>query len=152
LFIYLTGTDLHGGVEQYPNLSGQLLEMAERLIVAQPACLPDLPEKWRSKTSIVYPSVELPDLPTVEKTAVPLFTNVGHLRQVKNPHLMFHALQSMSQDCLAMSLGIALDRTDGQQALLNQRQDERYRWKTDCDRPEALAWMKNSIATMVNKR
>lgn len=148
LFVYLTGTDLHGGIEQYPDLSGKVLASAERLIVAQPACLPDLPEKWRSKTTVIYPSIELPDLPAVDKPDFPLFTNVGHLRQVKNPHLMFRSLQLVPDDCVAMSLGVALDRTEGQQALLHQRQDTRYRWKDDCDRPTALAWMKRSIATI----
>jgi glycosyltransferase involved in cell wall biosynthesis len=41
-----------------------------------------------------------------------------------------------------------LDRDDGQQALIHLRQDARYRWQDDCDRAEALAWMKNSVATI----
>ncbi len=148
LLVYLTGTDLHGGIEQHPMLAGQVLASAERLVVAQPACLPDLPEKWRSKTVVIYPSIDLPDLPAVEKPALPLFTNVGHLRQVKNSHLMFDALQLIQDECVAMSLGVALDRTTGQQALLHQRQDGRYQWRDDCDRSTALAWMKHSIATI----
>ena len=123
LFVYLTGTDLHGGIEQRPDLANRVLELAERLIVAQPACLSDLPEQWRSKTTVIYPSIELPELPEVETSEVPLFTNVGHLREVKNPHLMYRALQTISDPCLAVSLGVALDRTDGQQALIHQRQD-----------------------------
>ena len=148
LLVFLTGTDLHGGIEQRPELANRVLELADRLIVAQPACLPDLPEKWRPKATVIYPSIDLPDLPTVEKPALPLFTNVGHLRQVKNPHLMFHSLQLIQDDCIAMSLGVELDRTEGQQALLHQRRDERYHWRDDCDRPKALAWMKNSVATI----
>ena len=148
LFVYLTGTDLHGGIEQRPELANRVLELADRLIVAQPACLPDLPEKWRPKATVIYPSISLPNLPAVEKPALPLFTNVGHLRQVKNPHLMFRSLQLIQDDCLAMSLGVELDRTEGQQALLHQRKDDRYRWLDDCDRPTALAWMRNSVATI----
>ena len=148
LFIYLTGTDMHGGIDQRPALANQVLKLAERLIVAQPACLPDVPERWRSKTMVIYPSIELPDLPAVEPPTVPLFTNVGHLRKVKNPHLMFNALQLVEHDCEAWSLGVALDRADGQQALLHQRHDDRYRWKNDCDRSTALSWMKNSVATI----
>jgi glycosyltransferase involved in cell wall biosynthesis len=148
LFVYLTGTDLHGGIDQRPELADRVLELAERLIVAQPACLSELPERWRSKTTVIYPSINLPELPAVEKTPVSLFTNVGHLRQVKNPHLMFRALKTINDDCVALSLGVALDRTDGQQALIHLRQDARYRWQDDCDRAEALAWMKNSVATI----
>jgi len=148
LFVYLTGTDLHGGIAQRPELAERVLGLAEGLIVAQPACLADLPEKWRSKTTVIYPSIELPDLPAVETPNVPLFTNVGHLREVKNPHQMFRALQLIPDDCMAMSLGVALDRTEGQQALIHQRQDKRYRWRNDCDRPQALALMSNSIATI----
>lgn len=148
LFVYLTGTDLHGGIDQRPDLADRVLGLAERLIVAQPACLSDLPEKWRSKTTVIYPSIELPDLPAVEMPKVPLFTNVGHLREVKDSHQMFRALQMIRDDCMAMSLGVALDRSDGQQALIHQRQDKRYHWRNDCDRSEALAWMSNSVATI----
>ena len=148
LFVFLTGTDLHGGVEQRPELANRVLDLAERLIVAQPACLSDIPNQWRSKTTVIYPSIELPDLLTVETPQVPLFTNVGHLREVKNPHLMYRALQTIPDSCRAVSLGVALERVEGQQALLHQRKDERYRWRDDCDRPKALAWMKNSVATI----
>ena len=148
LFVYLTGTDLHGGIEERPDLAEKVLGLAERLIVCQPACLPDLPERWRAKTTVIYPSIQLPELLSVEKPSVRLFTNVGHLRPVKNPHLMFRALRLMPDKCLAVSLGVALDRSDGQQALIHQQQDSRYRWLSDCDRAEALAWMKNSIATI----
>lgn len=148
LFVYLTGTDLHGGIDQRPDLANRVLGLAKRLIVAQPACLSDLPERWRSKTTVIYPSIELPDLQTIETPQVPLFTKVGHLREVKNPHLMYRALQMLTEPCRAVSLGVALDRADGQQALIHQRHDSRYLWKNDCDRPAALAWMKNSIATI----
>jgi glycosyltransferase involved in cell wall biosynthesis len=148
LFVFLTGTDLHGGVEQRPELANRVLDLAERLIVAQPACLSDLPSQWRSKTTVIYPSIELPDLPSVETPQVPLFTNVGHLREVKNPHLMYRALRTIPDPCCAVSLGVALERVEGQQALIHQRQDARYLWKSDFDRPTALAWMKRSIATI----
>ena len=117
--------------------------------MTHPACLPQIPDRWQSKTVVIYPSVTLPELATISNPTTPLFTCIGHLRPVKAPHLMYAAIQNILQANLAAaSIGNAYDVTDGQQALLNTRQDARYHWHTDCDRATALAWMKASLATI----
>ena len=149
LFICLTGTDMNGGFEQNPKLSEQTIGLAEKLIVAHPACLPQIPNRWQSKTVVIYPSVTLPELDAIETPALPLFTCIGHLRPIKAPHLMHSAIQKIPQaDLIAASLGNAYDVTDGQQALLNARQDGRYRWHAGFDRKTALEWMNASLATI----
>ena len=149
LFICLTGTDMNGGFEQSPKLSEQTIDLAEKLIVAHPACLPQIPDRWQSKTVVVYPSVTLPELDPIEKPKAPLFSCIGHLRPVKAPHLMHSAIQLIpAADLIAASLGNAYDVTDGQQALLNARQDARYQWHAGLDRKTALEWMKASLATI----
>ena len=62
LFIFLTGTDMNGGFEQNPKLSEQTIDLAEKLVVAHPACVPQIPDRWQSKTVVIYPSVTLPEL------------------------------------------------------------------------------------------
>ena len=149
LFIRFTGTDINGGFEQNPTLSEQTIRLAEKLIVTQSACLPQIPDRWRSKTVVIYPSVTMPDLGVIPAPGSPMFTCVGHLRPVKAPHLMHAAIQQMPQaDLIAASIGNAYDVTDGQQALLNARQDTRYRWHAGCDRKTALEWMSASLATI----
>ena len=149
LFICLTGTDMNGGFEQNPKLSEQTIDLAEKLVVAHPACLPQIPDRWRAKTVVIYPSVTLPELNTIATPAAPLFTCIGHLRPVKAPHLMHSAIQEIPQaDLIAASIGNAYDVTDGQQALLNARQDARYRWQGGFDRKTALEWMDASLATI----
>ena len=120
LFICLTGTDMNGGFEQNPKLSEQTIELAKKLVVAHPACLPQIPERWQGKTVVIYPSVTLPELTTIAAPATPLFTCIGHLRPVKAPHLMHSAIQEIPQaNLIAASIGNAYDVADGQQALLN---------------------------------
>ena len=149
LFIRLTGTDINGGITRNPELSQQTIDLADKLVVTHPACLPQIPDRWQSKTVVIYPSVTLPELATISNPTTPLFTCIGHLRPVKAPHLMYAAIQNILQANLAAaSIGNAYDVTDGQQALLNTRQDARYHWHTDCDRATALAWMKASLATI----
>ena len=149
LFIRLTGTDINGGFAKNPDLSQQTINLADKLVVTHPACLPQIPDRWQSKTVVIYPSVTLPELATISNPTTPLFTCIGHLRPVKAPHLMYAAIQNILQANLAAaSIGNAYDVTDGQQALLNTRQDARYHWHTDCDRATALAWMKASLATI----
>ena len=149
LFICLTGTDMNGGFEQSPKLSEQTIALSEKLVVAHPACLTQIPDRWQSKTVVIYPSVTLPDLDPIEISPAPLFTCIGHLRPVKAPHLMHSAIQTIPRtNLIAASIGNAYDVTDGQQALLNARQDNRYQWHAGFDRKTALAWMNASLATI----
>ncbi len=149
LFIRLTGTDINGGFEKNPALSEQTIALAEKLVVTHPACLPQIPDRWQTKTLVIYPSVTIPKPKNIPTPSSPLFTCIGHLRPVKVPHLMYTAIQKIPQaDLAAASIGNAYDVTDGQQALLNARQDARYQWHAGCDRPTALAWMQASLATI----
>ena len=149
LFIRLTGTDINGGFTKNPALSQRTIDLADKLVVTHPACLPQIPDHWRSKTVVIYPSVTMPELATISNPTSPLFTCIGHLRPVKAPHLIYAAIQKIPQaKLMAASIGNAYDTTDGQQARLNTRQDTRYHWHTDCDRGTALAWMKASLATI----
>ena len=149
LFIRLTGTDINGGFEKNQSLSQQTIDLADKLIVTHPACLPQIPDRWQSKTVVIYPSVTMPELAVISSPTSPLFTCIGHLRPVKAPHLMYAAIQKIRQTNLAaISIGNAYDVTDGQQALLNTRHDDRYHWHAGCDRATALAWMKASLATI----
>ena len=149
LFIRLTGTDINGGFTKNPALSQRTIDLADKLVVTHPACLPQIPDHWRSKTVVIYPSVTMPELATISNPTSPLFTCIGHLRPVKAPYLIYAAIQKIPQaKLMAASIGNAYDTTDGQQARLNTRQDTRYHWHTDCDRGTALAWMKASLATI----
>jgi len=149
LFIRLTGTDINGGFAKNPALSQQTIDLADKLVVTHPACLPQIPDRWLSKTVVIYPSVTMPELATISNPTSPLFTCIGHLRPVKAPHLIYAAIQKIPQaNLVAASIGNAYDVTDSQQALLNTRQDTRYHWHADCDRATALAWMKASLATI----
>lgn len=148
VLVLLTGTDINGGIESKPELAQRVLELADAVVVAQPACLEDLPPTWRAKVNVIYPSIDLPEPAPLDVPGGPLFTNVGHLRPVKNPHLMFRALRHFDLPVTALSIGTDLDSTDGQQATVNMRIDERYRWMGGCAREEATAWIKHSLATI----
>ena len=148
VIILLTGTDINGGIESKPKLAQDVLELADAVVVAQRACIDDLPSQWQEKVSVIYPSINLPEPAPIDVPDGPLFTNVGHLRPVKNPHLMFAALQRFDLPVNALSIGTDLDSTDGQQAIVNMRIDDRYHWIGGCARDEATAWIKHSLATI----
>jgi glycosyltransferase involved in cell wall biosynthesis len=148
LFVVLTGTDIEGGIAENPELAQQVLDAAAGIVVAQPAYIDLVPERWQKKVHTIFPSVQMPRFESMSTDGRPLFTCVGHLRPVKNSHLMFSALQEIEHDVVALSLGDSLDSTETTTAMQNQAADKRYRWIDGLDRSEALAWMASSLVTI----
>lgn len=146
--VMLTGTDIHRDIHQFPELADEVFQVASSLIVAHPECIDEVPEQWRRKLRVIYPSVELPEIPQFVPYTSPTFTCLGHLREVKNPHLMFNALQLLNEEVKAVSLGDALEEKEGDIARANMEADARYQWLSGVDRPQALERMKQSIATI----
>ena len=83
LVVVLTGTDLYRDI-QTDAVAQQSLALATHLVVLQDAGLATLPERWRSKTRVIYQSA--PALRPAVKSALTFkAVMVGHLRDEKDP-------------------------------------------------------------------
>ena len=145
LIIYLTGTDLYKDQQQNSDDFYEALELADHLVVSQPASLDSIPNQFLEKSSVVPASVLLPALEDIDPPQQPSVSLVGHLRAVKNPFLLNKALQALPELALhAYALGGALDPEMGEVAKDFEREDTRYQWLEDVPYQKALSWIQQS--------
>ncbi len=149
IHVVLTGTDIHREIHVQEALAEQVFKAASSLVVAHPECIHELPQQWRGKVRVIYPSVELPKGLKAKCFDTPAFTCLGHLREVKNSHQMWRALQLIPDAQLqGFLLGAALEKSDEAIAMQHQEKDARYQWLSDLGRAEALEYMMGSVATL----
>ena len=94
LVIILTGTDInHPDVIDESSATWISMKLADRLILLHAASLQQVPKKFRKKTQVIYPSVELPEQLTHKIYDSDEFSIVmaGNLRKEKNFELAFAA-------------------------------------------------------------
>jgi len=144
----LTGTDIHRGIHQHKELAEKIFNISNTLIVAHPECIHEIPARWHAKVKVIYPSVSIPDLPDIKPFTAPTFTCLGHLREVKNPHLMYTASLGIKEAHNAYSLGDSLESECAETATQNAQHHPNYKWVKNLDRATALAWMQQSLATL----
>ncbi|MGB0775028.1 MAG: glycosyltransferase [Akkermansiaceae bacterium] len=84
LVIVLTGTDInHPDVIDESSWTSISLKLADHLIVLHDASLAFVPERFREKTSVIYPSVSLPDGLVHSPTSNDMIVS-GNMRKEKN--------------------------------------------------------------------
>src|SRR6267143_1605763 len=90
LVVALTGTDVYRDIQASAEAQ-ESLELAHRLIVLQPKAAEELPEKLRSKVSVVVQScaTRLRQEPVAKQFRVCV---IGHLREEKDPLRIVAAL------------------------------------------------------------
>src|SRR5882762_407956 len=90
LLVALTGTDVYRDIHESAEAQ-QSLELAHRLIVLQPKAAEELPERLRSKVSVVVQScaTRLRQDPVAKQFRVCV---IGHLREEKDPLRIVAAL------------------------------------------------------------
>jgi len=149
LLVALTGTDVYRDIHESAEAQ-QSLELAHRLIVLQPKAAEELPERLRSKVSVVVQScaTRLRHAPVKGKFRVCV---IGHLREEKDPLRIVAALPYLD-DMEVVHLGAALDESLGRQALAAMQRDSRYRWLGGVPHGRALAWLASSHAMVISSR
>src|SRR5712691_3871315 len=108
LVVALTGTDVYRDIHESTE-ARQSLELAHRLIVLQPKAAEELPERLRSKVSVVVQScaTRLRHAPVKGKFRVCV---IGHLRAEKDPMRTLAALSHVpNQEIEVVHLGEGLD-------------------------------------------
>ncbi|HEX6513563.1 MAG TPA: hypothetical protein VF157_14770 [Chloroflexota bacterium] len=130
LVVVLTGTDLYRDI--HDDMDAQRsLELAGRLVVLQRMGVPELPERHRSKTRVIYQSVEGCSAGDARrpsrffKVAV-----VGHLRSEKDPLRTARAARRLPPESRirVVHIGGALDGELADEARRESAQNPRYRW------------------------
>ena len=97
LIIILTGTDInHPDSLDKDSATWVSMKLADRLVVLHEASLEQVPEIFRGKTSVIYPSVTLPaDLQHAPEGDFTIIMT-GNMRKEKNPALAVAAAEKIS--------------------------------------------------------
>ena len=149
LILYLTGTDLYRDLLEKKSDCLNAMELADILVVSQPASLSSIPAQYQQKSRVVRASIMLPELEDVSPPPQPSFALVAHLRPVKNPFLLNRALEQLHALPLhAYTLGSALDEKMIEDAHSWQAKDPRFRWLDNVPYPQALSWISQVTATI----
>ena len=128
LGVTLTGTDI------YPDITRDALAMASldraaSLVVLQEQALSALPALYRGKALVILQSS--PQRQPLAKTPRQLrAVMVGHLREEKNPAMLWRAVRAIAPDAgiLIDHIGDALDPALATEALATARECPHYRW------------------------
>ena len=147
IIVYLTGTDLYGDIPNGCQLCTESLEIADAIVVSQEASFNSVPRKYRSKTHVVYNSIQLPKLSEVEQEEG-LFTIASHLREVKQPFLAAEALTLVHEPVCVKLLGAEIDKGSVETANLWMGKEPRFEWLGQQSYEQTLTLMKRSVATI----
>ena len=128
LGVVLTGTDLYPDITR-DALALRSLDLADGLLVLQPQALLALPEAARARAQVVLQSC--PARETLSKTTQRLrVLMVGHLREEKNPAMLWRAVQALPPQAgvVVEHIGQALSPAMAQAAQAVAEHCPHYRW------------------------
>ncbi len=129
LVVVLTGTDLYRDIHSDADAQ-ESLELATRLVVLQRMGLPELPERHRAKTHVIYQSVigcHPVGHPPSRYFRVAV---VGHLRAEKDPLRTALAARQLPPESRirVVHAGSALEAEWRAAASRENEENRRYRW------------------------
>lgn len=129
LVVTLTGTDLYRDIRDDADAQ-RSLRLATRLVVLNDIGARALPAALRAKAAVVVQSASPVRAPKSRGFSVCV---VGHLRDEKNPQLVWRVLDGWPDDVplRVLHAGRALDPALGHEAKLAARRDPRYQWLGD---------------------
>jgi putative glycosyltransferase (TIGR04348 family) len=129
LIVALTGTDLYRDIKT-SRVAQRSLELADRLVLLQPAGVESLPPSVRENARIIKQSAtglskSVPPLSNVFEVAV-----IGHLRPVKDPFRTAIAVRTLpaASRIRVVHIGAALTESMAERARVEMKRNSRYRW------------------------
>ena len=127
LIVALTGTDLYRDLA-HDAQARRSLRLATRLVVLNELGARRVPARWRAKVEVLLQSA--PPRAPVAKPRRFTVAVVGHLRDEKNPQLVWRLLDAWPPQLplRVVHAGGALDAALGRQAARRARDDRRYVW------------------------
>jgi len=129
LIVALTGTDLYRDIKTN-RVAQQSLELANRLVLLQPAGVNSLPKHIRDKARVIQQSATGLTNPPDPLSSVFEVTVIGHLRTVKDPFRAAMAARSLvgSSRIRIVHIGAALTDSMAKRARAEMRRNSRYQW------------------------
>lgn len=154
LVVLLTGTDVYGQRAFSADVH-RSLDLAWRVVVAQPRTLDRLPAAVRPKTRCIGKSVDLPAAalaamrPAVDSRTV---LALAHLRAEKDPLLLAAAMDRLptSSSLVAEHCGAALDPAFARHA--EEANGPRWRWLGEVSHARALRRLATARAFVLTSR
>jgi putative glycosyltransferase (TIGR04348 family) len=138
LGVALTGTDIYPDITR-DAVAMASLDMARSVVVLQAQALQALPEAHRDKTRVIFQSCgqRQPLVKTARHLRVLM---VGHLREEKNPAMLWRAVRALPPEAgvLIDHIGQALDPALGPEAEATAAACPHYRWLQGMDHGETV--------------
>lgn len=152
LVVVLTGTDLYLDI-QHDAAAKLSLELAKHLVVLQPEGLAELVPRLRSKTRVIFQSTQPVKASPPLKSCFEVCIS-GHLRDVKDPFRLAHALQYLpaASRIRAIQMGGAMSAAMKRDALNWMRRESRYRWLGELPHGAALRRLARARLMVISSR
>lgn len=152
LILALTGTDLYRDIREDANAQ-ESMELASRMIVLQDMGLRELAPPLRRKTRVIYQSSEAVSRQPVIRSCFEIVVS-GHLRAEKDPFCGANALSYLpaGSRIRITQIGGAREKTLAGEARTRMKQEPRYVWLGELERPNALATLGRARAMLISSR
>jgi len=144
LVVVLTGTDLYRDIAG-DRAAQRSMDLASRLVVLNELGPASVPARVRAKTEVILQSASAlrPAKRARSRFEVAV---VGHLRDEKDPALVWSMLEHLASDVAVrvVHAGAAYDAALGRRAAAIARRDPRYVWVRDVPRAKARQIMRRA--------
>jgi putative glycosyltransferase (TIGR04348 family) len=153
LVVALTGTDLYSDLRTSER-ARRSLDLADRLILLQPAGRLALPEAVRHKARVIYQSVDTLGVRGRPPRGQFRICVLAHLRAVKDPFLAARAVRNLptSSHLRVVHAGRALTPAMAARAEKEQSRNRRYQWVGERSHRRALALLASSHLLVLSSR
>jgi putative glycosyltransferase (TIGR04348 family) len=147
LVVVLTGTDLYrdlcSGDAATRRLTERSLQLAHRVVVLNELGRQALPEPLRAKTTVILQSAA-PLAPGRKPASRFQVAVIGHLRDEKNPQLVWQVAQQLDPRVQIRHAGAPLDPALEAPARRAEQQTPGYRWLGELSRARARQLVRRS--------
>jgi putative glycosyltransferase (TIGR04348 family) len=128
VLLALTGTDVYRDIHE-DSVAQHSLQIADRMIVLQPAALDELTHAQRKRTDVVYQSANFLK-PAAKPTRSFDIVQVGHLRHEKDPFTPISALRNLPEHSTIrlLQVGNVLDQHHADALRVVRRHEPRLKW------------------------
>lgn len=156
--VAMTGTDLHGDLASADPAPRRTvlrsLDVADRIVLLEPAGLAELNPEHRAKATVIRQSAQParhPGKPIEDAFEVTL---IGHLRSEKDPFLAPRAVADLPPDSRVrlIHIGSARDPSMASIAQALMKANPRYRWLGELSHDQTLSWLTRSRLTVLTSR
>jgi len=148
--LIMTGTDIYRDLQNSIKVI-KSMEMADAIVILQPAAIESLPKQFHNKVRVIYQSVR-----SITKKMPPkryfLASIIGHLRAEKDPLCAAQCLPLLPSNSKLqlVQLGKAMSPEFKKRALSIEKSATRYRWLGELSHARTLQWLSRSHVMIIS--